>query len=123
MEDCFSTEATQTCMAVYNIDVLPDHNIAEYGEEREDGGEGRFAINDEEWDVIDLETISEVANPGPPFVCMCNDNDFVASVYEFLEAIRRSGAAADIGRLRRTIGRCDFRFRLLRVSFAMEREG
>lgn len=99
-------------MTVYNIDVLPNDDVAEYGEEREDSGEGRFAVNDEEWDVVDLETVREVTNSGAPFVCMRYDNHFMTAVYEFLEAIRRGGVTIGMERLLRTIGRCDSQFHL-----------
>ena len=95
-----------------NVDVLPNHNIAEYREEREDSRERRFAVDDEERDVVDLEPIGKVTNSCPSFVCMCNDNHFMSPVYKFLEAIRTSCEAGKTERLRRTAGRCDFRFHL-----------
>lgn len=86
MEDSFSTKATQTGMSVDNVDVLPNNNIPEYGEEREDGRECGFAVDDEEWDVVDLESIGEVTDSRPPFVCMCNNNNFVSPIDEFLRS-------------------------------------
>lgn len=112
MEDSFSTKATQTCMTVNNINILSNNNVPEYGEEREDGREGRLTVDDEEWDVVDLETVREVTNSGASFVCMRNDNHFVTAVYEFLEAIRRGGVTIGMERLLRTIGRCDSQFHL-----------
>jgi hypothetical protein len=71
-------------MAMNNVDVLSNNNISEYGEEREDGRKCRFTVDDEERDVVDLESIGKVTNSSPPFVCMRNDNYFVSPIDEFL---------------------------------------
>jgi hypothetical protein len=84
MEDSFSTKATQTCMTVNNVNVLSNNDIPEYREEREDGREGRFTVDDEEWDVVDLESIGKVTDSSPSLVCMRNDDYFVSPIDEFL---------------------------------------
>lgn len=84
MEDSLSTETAETRMPVNNLNLLSNDNIAEDRKERENGREGRFAVNDEEGDVVDLEAIGEVANPCPAFVCMGDDNHFVPTVDQFL---------------------------------------
>lgn len=86
MENSFSTKATQTGMAVNYVNLLSDDDIAEYGEEGEDCWECRFAIDDEEWDVVNLQSIGEVADSGASFVCMGNNDDFVSSINEFLRS-------------------------------------
>lgn len=35
--------------------------------------------------MIDFEPIGEISNPSPPFIGMCNDDDFVTAVDKFLE--------------------------------------
>lgn len=86
MEDSFSTEATQAGMAMDYVNLLSDDDIAEYGEKREDGGECRFAVDDEEWNVVDLQSIGEISDSGASFVCMGNNNDFVSPIDQFLRS-------------------------------------
>lgn len=86
MENSFSTEATQTGMAMNYVNLLSDDDIAEYGEEREDGRKCRFAVDDEEWNMVDLQSISEISDSGASFVCMGNNNDFMSSIDEFLRS-------------------------------------
>lgn len=62
--------------------ALPDHDIAENGEEGEHGGEGRLAVNDEEGDMVDFEAIGEVADPRTAFIGVGYDDDFVPAVDE-----------------------------------------
>lgn len=109
MEDGLPTKATQTCMSMDNFNVLSNDNIAEYGEKGEDGRECRFAIDDQEWDVVDFEPICEITDSGPSFICMGNDNDFMASIDEFLEAkfIRKS---------RGVVGESTYRGQLVNVT-------
>lgn len=84
VEDGFATEATETRMAMDNFDLLPNDNVAEYGEEGEDGREGGLAIDNEERNVIDLESIGEVSDSCSALVCMSDDNDFVSAIDQFL---------------------------------------
>jgi hypothetical protein len=83
-------------MAVNDVDVFSNDDIAEDREEREDGRECRFAVDDEEGDVVDLEAVREVANSSSSFVCMGNHNHFVTSVDEFLKTIRSSGDVVEV---------------------------
>jgi hypothetical protein len=85
MKDSFSAKATQTCMAMNDINVLSNDNVSKYGEEREYGRECCFAVDDEEWDVVDLESVGEITDSGSPFVCMRNNDDFVSPIDEFLK--------------------------------------
>jgi hypothetical protein len=84
MKNSLSTEATQTGMAMDYVNLLSDDDIAEYGEEREDGGECRFTVDDEEWNVVYLQSIGKISDSGASFVCMGNNNDFVSPIDEFL---------------------------------------
>jgi hypothetical protein len=84
MQDSLIAQTTETSMAVYNLDALADDNVAEDGEEGEDGGERRLAIDDEERDIVDLEAVGEVSHACSTSVGMSDDNDLVASINEFL---------------------------------------
>jgi hypothetical protein len=84
MQNSFVAQATKTSMAMYNLDALADHNVAEYGEEGENGGERRLAVDDQEWDIVDLEAIGKVSHASSTGVGVGDDNDLVASIDEFL---------------------------------------
>lgn len=80
MQDRLEAEAAETGMAVDDFDLLPDDNVAEYWEEREDCRERRLAIDDEEGNMIDLQPISQVSDASSASVGVGNDDDFVATV-------------------------------------------
>lgn len=84
MQDSLVAETTQTGVPMHNLDLLTNHDIPKYREEREYGGHGRFAINDEERDMVDLESIGQIPDPSPTFVRVRDDNDFMAAINEFL---------------------------------------
>jgi hypothetical protein len=86
MKDSFSTEATQTGVSMYNVNLLSNDDIPEYGEERENGRECCFAVDNEEGNVVDLQSIGKVTDSGASFVCMCDDDYFVSSVDKFLKS-------------------------------------
>lgn len=67
-------------MAMHDVDLLPDDNVAEYGEEGEDGRKRRRPVDDKERDVVDLHAVGEVANTLASGIFMCNHNDLVAPV-------------------------------------------
>ena len=69
---------------MHDLDPFAEHDGAEDGEEAEDGGEGGFAVDDEEGHVVDFETIGEVADACAALVGVCDYDDFVAAVDEFL---------------------------------------
>ena len=77
-------ETAQAGMTMHNFDALSNHDVAEDGEEGEHRGHGRFAVDNEEGHMVDLEAIGQVADTGSTFVCVGDDDDFVASVYQFL---------------------------------------
>jgi hypothetical protein len=92
MENGFTAEATKTCMAVYDVDLLTNDNVAEYREEGKDRGECCFSVDNEKWDVIYLQSIGEVADTGSAFVRMGDDDHFVSTIDEFLKVVvLRSG--------------------------------
>lgn len=77
-------EAAQTCVTVHNLNLFPNYDVSKHGEEGEDSGHCRFSVNDEEGDMIYFETIREVVHSRASFICMGDDDDFMASVDEFL---------------------------------------
>lgn len=84
MKNSFMAETTQAGMPVDNLDLLANDNVPENGEEGENRRHSGLAVYNEERDVVDLESIGKVADPGASFVGMGNDDHFVASVNKFL---------------------------------------
>jgi hypothetical protein len=84
MQDGLMAQATKTGMSVYDLDALADHDVSKDGEKREDGREGGLAVDDPEGDVIDLETVGQVSHTRAACIGVCNDNDFVSAINEFL---------------------------------------
>lgn len=82
MQGCFPAQTAEGSMAMDDVDLFPDENVTENREEGEDGGEGRRAVDDEEWDVVDLEAIGEVAHTLAVIVGVGYNDDLVAPVYE-----------------------------------------
>lgn len=76
-------EATKTGMSMHYLDLFSENDIAEYREEREDGGKCGFTVNDQKRDVIDFETIGQVAYSCTTLVGMSDDDDFVTAVDQF----------------------------------------
>lgn len=84
MKNSLATEATETRMAVDNLNLFSNHNVTEDREEGKDGREGRFSVDHEEGDVVDFEAIGEISDPCAVLVCVCDDDDFMSSVDQFL---------------------------------------
>ena len=76
------THTTQTSVSMYNLNLLPYDNVSKDRKERKHRGHSAFAINNKERNMIDLEAIREVAYSGPTLICVSDDNDFMATVYE-----------------------------------------
>lgn len=109
MEDGLMAQATKTGMSVYNLDALADYNIAKDGEEGEDGGEGCLAIDDPEGDVVDLEAIGQVSHAFPAGIGMCDDNNFMSPIDEFLHVLGDDFDQQFQVSSRLTVGTCDSR--------------
>jgi hypothetical protein len=86
VQDTFMAEAAETGMAMHNLNLFSDHNVPEDGKEGKNRGHGRLSIDDEERNMINLETIGEIMHSSSSLICMRDDDDFVSSVNEFLIA-------------------------------------
>lgn len=84
MQDSLVAETAQTGMSMHNLNLLSNHNIPEYREERKHRRHRRLAIDHEERHMVHLESIGEVPDSGPTLVCVCDDNDLMAAINEFL---------------------------------------
>jgi len=76
------TQATQTGMPMYYLNLFSYDNIPEHREERKDRRKGCFAIDDEKGNMVDFETIGEVAYTCATLVRVCNYYDLVSAIYE-----------------------------------------
>ncbi len=84
MQDSFMTEVAETGMAMHNLYLLSNDDIPKDGKKRKDRREGCFPIDDQEWNMIDLETIGKISNTGTTSICMCDDDHFMSAVNQFL---------------------------------------
>jgi hypothetical protein len=107
MQDSFVAQTAKTSMTVYDLDPFAYDDIAKHREEGEDGWEGSLAVDDEEWYIVDLEAIREVAHPCSPGICMSDDYDLVSAIDEFLGLISRGVGGGECGSLRWITGTCD----------------
>lgn len=87
MQNGFVAQAAQTGMAVDDLNLLADDNVAEDGKEGKDSREGGLAVDDKKGHMIDLEAIGQVANASATLVLMCDDNDLVATINELLRQL------------------------------------
>ena len=87
MQDSLMTETAKTGMAVYYLNLLPNHYIAKDWEEREDCGKGSLSIDDKEGHMVDFQAICQVADTCSSFVSVCDDDDFVATIDQFLSSL------------------------------------
>jgi hypothetical protein len=84
MEDSLMTETAETCMTVDNLYLLADYDVAKDWKEGKHGWEGSLSVDDEEWYVVDFETIGEVSDSSAALVCMSDYDDLVSSIDKFL---------------------------------------
>lgn len=79
------TEVAQASVPVHNLNSLPNDYVAKDGEEGKDGGEGSLAVDGPEGDVVRLDAVGQVSNASSSGICVCDDDDFMATINEFLE--------------------------------------
>jgi hypothetical protein len=91
-------------MAVNYINLFPEYDVAEDGKEGKNSGEGRFAVDYGERDIVDLEAVGEVAYASAVAVGVSDYYYAVATVYEFL--LREMGRVSYGGSVPRGAGCC-----------------
>ncbi|PQE29459.1 hypothetical protein CJF32_00003236 [Rutstroemia sp. NJR-2017a WRK4] len=69
-------------MPMNNFYLFSNNNIAKYWKEGEDGWKGAGAENDEEWHMVDLESVCEVSYSGSIVVGVRYYYDFVSAINE-----------------------------------------
>lgn len=80
MQNSFPAHTAQASMAMHNLNLFANDDVAEDGKEREDCWECGSSIYDQERYMVDLEAIRKVAYTCSTFVVMCDDYDFVAAI-------------------------------------------
>ena len=75
-------EAAQASMTMNNLNLLSNDDVPEDGEEGEDCRHRGFSVDDQEWDMIDLESICEVVYSCPSLVGMSDHHYLVTPVYQ-----------------------------------------
>lgn len=69
-------------MAMYNLDLLSNNDVAEDWEEGKHGWKGRRTVNDEKGDMVDFEAVREIPHSRAPVVGVRYNDDFVSSINE-----------------------------------------
>lgn len=80
MQDCFVAKTTQTRMAMYDFNLLPDNDVSEGWEERKDGRKRCGAVYNEEGHMVDFQAIREVAHASSTFIGMRYNDNLVAPI-------------------------------------------
>jgi len=75
-------------MAVDNFNLLSNDDISKDGEEGENSGKSGLSVDNEEGDMVDFKAVGEIANSGSAFVSVGDDDNFVATIDEFLHWVR-----------------------------------
>lgn len=84
MQYSLVAEAAETSMSMHNLNAFADYDITKDGKKGEDSREGCLAVDDPKRNIVDLESIGQVPDAFAAGVGVCNDDDFVSTVYEFL---------------------------------------
>ena len=69
-------------MPVHYLNLLSDHYISQYRKGREDRWKGGLSVDNKERNMIDLQAVGQVANAGPTFICMGDDDHFMPAIDE-----------------------------------------
>ena len=80
MQDRLVAQAAQARVAVDNLDLLADEDVAEDGEKRKHCGEGRLAVDHKERRVVHLEPVRKVPHTRAVAVCVRYDYHLVPAV-------------------------------------------
>ena len=69
-------------MAMYNLDLLSNDDIAEDWKEGEYGWKGRCTVDDEKGDMVYFKAVREISHSRAPVVGVRYNNNFVSSIDE-----------------------------------------
>lgn len=83
----FPAKTAERSMTVYYVDLLPNDNVAEYREKRENGRKRGRAIDDEERHVVNFEAVGQVADAGSILIRVRYDYHLVASINKSLRQL------------------------------------
>jgi hypothetical protein len=72
-------------MAMYDLDLLANDDVTKHREKGEHGGHSCRTIDDEKWYMIDFKAIGKISYAGSTLVSVCNDDNFMAAINQFLE--------------------------------------
>ena len=65
---------------MHYLDLFSDDDVAKDWKEGEDSRHCGLAVDDQEGDMVDLETIGKVSDPSPTGVSMCDNDYFVTAI-------------------------------------------
>ena len=69
-------------MTMNNLDPFSDDDIPQNREKGEDGWKSRLSVDNQEWNVVDLETIGQVMHSCPAPVGVSDHDHLVSSIDE-----------------------------------------
>lgn len=82
MKNSFMAKIAQAPMTMHNLNLFSDYDVSKNGEKRKHRWHRCFSIDNKKWNMVDFETIRQIANALPAFVGMSDDNDFVPAINE-----------------------------------------
>lgn len=86
VQQAFVAQIAERGVAVHNLDLLTNENLAQQWKRAEDGRESGRAVNHPMREMVDLDTVRQIAyaTAARIVVGMCDDDDIMATVDEFL---------------------------------------
>jgi len=83
MKNCLVAEAAKTSMTVDDLNLFSDCYTAEDWKEREHRRKGGLSVQDQERNMIDLESVGQIMNSSSAFISMRDDYYLVTAVDQF----------------------------------------
>ena len=80
VQDRLVAQAAEAGMAVHNLNLLADEDVAQHGEQREHGRERCLAVNHKERRVVHLEPVRQISHTRPVAVRVRDDDHLVPPV-------------------------------------------
>lgn len=75
-------QTTQTGVSMDDLDLFSYDNVSKDREKRKHSRHRGFSMNNKERHMVNFESICQVSNTLSTFICMRDDDDFMAPVYE-----------------------------------------